>query len=111
MSVDRTDYVIYGWKLPYKLVDDDGNNVDINSDKIEPYINVQSDGYILIQDWMGSSYTVFGKLILQSDSYGFEFKDLNSESNDIHEAQDKLKEILNITSERYPSLFIFTHSS
>lgn len=38
MGVDRTDYIIYGWKLPYGLKNSDGNEIDFFEDKYLPYV-------------------------------------------------------------------------
>lgn len=35
MGVDRSDYIMYGWKLPYKLKDNEGNEIDIWDEKFE----------------------------------------------------------------------------
>jgi len=35
MGVDRSDYIMYGWKLPYKLKDNEGNEIDLFDEKFE----------------------------------------------------------------------------
>ena len=29
MGVDRNDYIVYGWKLPYEILDNDGKEIDL----------------------------------------------------------------------------------
>ena len=29
MGVDRSDYIMYGWKLPYNIKDNNGNKIDL----------------------------------------------------------------------------------
>ena len=35
MGVDRSDYIMYGWKLPYKIKDNEGNEIDLWDEKFE----------------------------------------------------------------------------
>ena len=112
MGVDRQDYIIYGWKLPYELIDNDGNEIDLHSNEIYQYITGNNE-YIMIQDGMCGEYNVFGKLIAcqNNDWDGWDFMKLNIENYNANEAKAKLKEVFNLALEEEPYLFIFSHFS
>jgi len=38
MGLSRTDYIVYGWKLPLNMTDKDGNEINFWDDKFLPYI-------------------------------------------------------------------------
>ena len=38
MAINKTDYIIYGWKLPYMVKDMNGEELDLWDDKFLPYI-------------------------------------------------------------------------
>ncbi len=71
MGVDRSDYLVYGWKMPYEVDDqlseeywDDVNEYDIN----------------FIADGMSGKYIVFGSVIASADdpSEGWGFVELDN---------------------------------
>ena len=103
MSLDRTDYIIYGWKLP---VDMDG--FDYWDDKFLPYTEGHPgvDYTIVLEE--NNKFLAFGKLIGIADEWDFkliDFKNLNPE-----EVQEKYGEVFGVekaTAEPY--LFIFTN--
>ena len=33
MSVDRTDYIVFGWKLPYEMKDSNGEQINFYDDE------------------------------------------------------------------------------
>lgn len=67
MGVERTDYIIYGFKMNPKEVEVFG--VDIWDNKFLPYIEGhQGVQDILVNDAMNGEYLVFGKLINKQES-------------------------------------------
>ena len=114
MSVDRTDFIIYGWKLPYELKNENGD-IDLWDDKFLPFIKGHKGvEYSLISDGMCGNYTVFGKLLGQAtdDSDGWGFINLDLSAINSEEVKSKYKELFEIDiipSEPY--LFIFSHFS
>ncbi len=113
MGYCRKDYIVYGYKLPYDLKDDNGNELHLYDDeKYLPYIEGHKGiGYIIILDQMMGKYVVFGEKIHSADQYnGWGFIDIETTiTKHPMEVQDKLKELLNITIDDYPTLFIFSH--
>lgn len=112
MGVDRTDYLIYGWKLPINFVNSNGP-IDIWDEKFRPYMEGHKGiDFSLIFDGMGGKYTVFGKRIAfatdDGDGWGFMELDL-SKIGSPGFTKDKFKEIFEIEPPSEPSLFIFSH--
>lgn len=112
MSVDRTDFIVYGWKLPYKLKNENGE-IDLWADKFLPFIEGHKGvEYTLISDGMSGEYNVFGKLIAHAtdDGNGWGFKNLDFTATNSEEVKSKYKELFEIdTSPSEPYLFIFSH--
>ena len=111
MCVDRKDYIIYGWKLPYDIKDGKtGEEVNIGEEQYEDYA-YNSEGYTLIQDGMCGEYIVFGELILTSDDYnGWQFTTLDIGEMNSEEAKQKYREVFNVEEPMSEStLFIFSH--
>lgn len=79
MSVYKTDYIVYGWKLPYDCISkEDLNKISEEYDKNNEY-HIE-----LLVDGMGGHYIVFGIVINQSDLFHYadnefywEFEDLD----------------------------------
>jgi hypothetical protein len=114
MSVDRADYIIYGWKLPYELQNSNGEDIDLWDDKFLPMIEGhQGEKFTIVTDGMSGEYTVFGLNIAHSSSYdGWDFYKLNFD-NIISKEELKLKykELFDSEIEEDPYLFIFSHFS
>lgn len=109
MGVDRQDYIMYGWKLPYDLKNADGEDIDV----YDLYEEVEDEGFSLISDGMCGSYNVFGIVINDGgDQYeGWDFVELDIKPIDAGRAKAKLKEIIGENSFGEPKLFIFSHFS
>lgn len=111
MSVDRTDYIIYGWKLPYEIKNDDGV-IDLDDDKFLPLIEGQEgEEFTILQDGMNGEYTVFGLVIaLAYDDGGWVFQELpmtfDQEEKVLSRYQDLFESEPPIDK---PKLFIFSH--
>lgn len=108
MSVDRTDYIVYGWKLPYTTT----NRTRLNSDQCLSMIEGHSgEEFILVLDDMCGDYIVFGKRI-SSDfgkESGWEFIQLDLKNYNSDEVKSKFLEVFGIIPSEEPSLFIFSH--
>lgn len=116
MSVDRTDYIVYGWKLPYQIKNKNGV-IDLWDDKYLPMMKGhKGEEYTIISDGMSGGYTVFGKLIISGgDKYeGWEFNDLSIDKLDANSVKAKYLELFeldDIGGIGEPTLFIFSHFS
>jgi hypothetical protein len=112
MSVDRTDYIVYGWKLPYKLENRNGETLDLWDDKFLPYIEGHKDVECrIISDGMCGDYTVFG-VVLNSggDQYeGWKFEELNIDEIDKEGLEESFESILDIEPTTKPTMFLFSH--
>ena len=108
MGVYRTDYIIQGWKLPWKI-----EGVDFYDDKYLPYIEGHPGiDYILITDGMNGEYNVFGKVISKSEDHGWEFRKLPNMHHRIgYHLTEKYQELFNREPDREPYTFIFSHFS
>lgn len=116
MGVDRTDYIIYGYKMPYDYPTSKGVNI-WDDKKFLPYIEGwKGEDYSLIQDGMGGEYCVFGLRIAHaSEPDGFTFIELPAEGwpNKINEVKAKLNEVFGFNDAELgePKVLIFSHYS
>jgi len=111
MSVSRTDYIMFGWKLPIHLKNKNGA-IDLWADKFLPFIEVPNGAeYALIIDQMCGQYIVFGNLLARAtdDGYCWGFSSLDFSVN--REAVIlKYTELFETdTPPSEPYLFIFSH--
>lgn len=113
MGVDRIDYIVYGWKLPYKITGKNGN-IDLWDDKFLPMIEGhKGEKYCIISDGMCAEYTVFG-INVTSDSdngSGWDFVKLNIKDFDESEVISKYIELFDSKPKTDPELFIFSNYS
>jgi hypothetical protein len=109
MSLDRTDYIVYGWKLPKSMRDKDGNDIDFWDDRFLPYIEGHSgEEYTLVRD---DDFMAFGKLI-GSNYDGWKVTHLDVRNIDIEAIRNKYCEVFDAAgSIAEPYLFIFSHWS
>lgn len=92
MGVDRTDYIVYGYKLPYELKNENGK-IDLWDDKFLPMIEGhQGEEFTLISDGMSGQYNVFGLRIESGgDKYeGWDFVNLDFKNLDAEKVKSKL---------------------
>jgi hypothetical protein len=103
MSVDRTDFIVHGWKLPYKF-----NDIDVWADHLEDYLGGNEKvKYQIIGDGMSGAYMVFGKVISVSSDEGWDFIFLNDISCDVNDMKKVFKTIFKIKPPKEPQTFIF----
>lgn len=120
MSVDRTDYVIYGYKIDPKQLRRMG--VNIHDDKHERMLcGHKEEKYRIVDDQMSGEYVVFGKLIANSDTYtGFKMTQISYQDffddDEIEEIKNRFigtfgfnPEVVDVDDE--PQMIIFTHYS
>jgi len=103
MSLNRTDYIIYGWKLPVKM---DGFNYW--DDKYLPYIEGHPgvDYTIILEE--ENKFLAFGKLIGIAETWDGE--NINFKNLDSDEVKEKYGEIFGVEkASAEPYLFIFTN--
>lgn len=104
MGVDRTDFIMYGYKL--------NDDLDIWDDKFIEYIEWKTDSLALMDGGMNESPNMFGFVIESADKYeGFDVieLDFNIDNNKKEELIEKAKELFNITTE--PKYFVFSRFS
>lgn len=116
MSVDRIDYIVYGYKLPYKLESKTGE-IDIYDDKFLPMVEGhKGEEFTLISDGMYGDYNVFGLLISDDQANeweGWNFTQLDFKNLDPEKVKQKYRELFDPIDEIIPepTLFIFSHFS
>jgi len=114
MGVDRSDYIIYGWKLPYKILDNEGKEIDLYDEKFESMMcGFEGEDYALICDGMCGSYNVFGLNVQSSDEEyeGWDFVDIDIKKFDDDKIITKFIEVFGFEPQTEPKLFIFSHFS
>lgn len=113
MSIDRTDYIVYGWKLPYDMKDSKGNKISFWDEKFLPMIEGhKGEEYSIIIDNMCGNYIVIGKVLASTkESDGWNFIPLKYwDSSEREELKDKYRKMFDIEGGvADPYLFIFTH--
>ena len=118
MGVDRNDYIVIGYKMPYDVKFKNGELLceDIwDDEKYIPMIEGWKDEeFTIISDGMSGKYIAFGKMIDSSDEYqGFDFIELNIDQADFDKVKQRAKEIfpeLEFDFET-PKTLIFSHYS
>ena len=111
MSVDRRDYIIYGWKLPYNMKNRNNEKLNLWDDKFLPLVEGhKNEEFRIIQDQMCGKYTVFGYKVMSNDD-GWEFKDIVfNDSFNYLKLKNRYVELFdNEIPETEPTLFIFSH--
>lgn len=114
MGIDRSDYIVYGWKLPYEILDNEGNKIDLYDEKFESIMcGFEGEDFTLITDGMCGKYNVFGLSVQHcNDEYeGWDFVNLDIASCDAEKVKSKYVELFGIYPTTEPTLFIFSHFS
>lgn len=115
MGVDRADYIVYGWKMPYELLDKDGNEIDLWDPKFESSkCGFPGEEFTLVSDGMCGEYNVFGLRLLHLDDEGegWDFVNLDVlQSLDSEKVKSRYTELFGIEPTSEPTLFIFSHYS
>ena len=108
--IDRTDYIVYGYKIPKTISD----KIDMFDDKYLPMVEGhENEEFSLIIDYMSGTCNVFG-IILERDDDGWDFVDLNFSNLDAKKVKSKYCELFDLEksdSLEEPRIFIFTHLS
>lgn len=114
MGVYRTDYVVFGWKLPFKMkYEVDGKFINFWDEEFIPYIEGRKDAkYILIPDGMGGDYNVFGILVTMDSGHesGWNFvelKDITFKKEEL--ISEYVRLFAPVSPPPDPKLFIFSH--
>jgi len=102
MSLDRTDHIIYGWKLPKEIY-----GFDYWDEKNLPYVEGHVGEKYRIIRGEGHNYTIFGIVI--AESYEWNFVNIDLSEIDNNEILVKFKEIFGYGIEESPTLFIFSN--
>jgi len=113
MGVDRSDYMIYGYKLPADYFESKGIEL-FEGDKYMPYIEGwKGEDYSIVNDQMCGKYVVFGYSIAYANSNGFDFTELPSDGWPVKpdQVKEKFKEVFGFTDESLgePKVLLFTH--
>jgi len=113
MGVERTDYIIFGWKLSDDCRKKINNLNQNNEDLILPYIEGWADcKYRIIEDGMSDEYSVFGIELESADQYnGWDFFEIEIDKikqNDILKLKEEYNKLFGIILDE-PKLFIFSH--
>lgn len=120
MGVDRTDYIIYGFK--FKPNDLKAKGIDIHSDKYLPFIEGHKGiDDVIVYDYMSGEYVVFGKLMHSSnESAGIEFNTISykdfCDDQESDRITSKFKELFGESiyddlQESEPEMYVFSHFS
>jgi len=111
MSVDRTDYIVYGWKLPFDIKNEKNEIIDLWDDKYRSMIEGHpGEEFTIIRDGMCAEYTVFGLSIDQTYDE-WDFVELDIKKYDPKKLKNKYKEMFDNDCKTEPYLFIFSHFS
>lgn len=102
MGLYRTDYIVYGWKLPKEIY-----GFDYWDEKHLPYVEGHVGEKYRIIRGENHNYTIFGYVINVSDEWDFNKIDLSEIDN--NEILLKFKEIFKYDIEETPILFIFSN--
>lgn len=119
MGVDRKDYLMIGYKMPYDVKFSDGNElanlVYEDEEKYMPFCEGwENEPYRIIIDGMSGKYIVFGYPLDESDEYGgFGFRtiDFNEVESRMQETRNKAIEVFNDIDFDFskPEIFCFSH--
>lgn len=118
MSVDRTDYIIIGYKMPYGVKLKSGemlNNLIWDDEKYLPFVEGWiNEDFRIVSDGMSGNYIAFGLEISSSDEYrGFDFIELEINTNDFDRVRSRANELFPDLEFDFsqPKALIFSHYS
>jgi len=117
MSIDRTDYIIYGWKLPHDMKDSNGKNFDYWDDKYLSMIDGhEGEEFIIVRCDGGDVDVAFGKLLAVGgdEELGWGFTPLNFEGLDEEKVKNKYRKLFFLEANEEiadPYVFIFSRFS
>ena len=112
MGVDRSDYLIYGYKMPPGYLKKKGIEL-FEDNKYLPFIEGwKEEDYSIVHDQMCGKYCVFGYKILYANEQGFDFVQLPPAWNvTADKVKSKFVELFGFSPDdlEEPSLLLFTH--
>jgi hypothetical protein len=112
MGVDRSDYMIYGYKLPENYPESKGIEI-FEDEKFLRYIEGwKGEDYSIVHDQMRGKYVVFGYCITYASSAGFDFIELPLEwPVKPEQVKAKFNEVFGFSPEELgePKVLLFTH--
>jgi hypothetical protein len=112
MGVDRSDYLIYGYKMPADYLESKGIELFEDS-KYLPFIEGWKDeDYSIVHDQMSGKYCVFGYKILYTNEQGFDFVQLPPTWNvNADQVKAKFIELFGFSPDdlEEPKPLLFTH--
>lgn len=113
MGVDRSDYMIYGYKLPVNYFKSKGIEL-FEGNKYMSYIEGwKGEDYSIVNDQMAGKYCVFGFSIAHANGQGFDFIELPTDGWPVNANQVKAKfnEVFGFSPEELgePKVLLFTH--
>lgn len=117
MGVDRSDYVIVGYKMPYNLKVN-GEQIEWYDDKYLRFVEGwQDEPFRLVVDGMSGEYAVFGEVLTYSteNDGGVEFTEIDVAAIDFTKVKAKFMELfgefLPPDFPIHPKVLAFTHWS
>lgn len=119
MGVDRTAYVIAGYKMPGKMHHQTtGEKLEVYEDKFMRYVEGRKDEkFSIIHDGMCGNYTAFGVVLVSLGDHDgdTEFEEIDLDSIFFEEIKAKYIELfgdyLPPDAQLYPKILAFNHYS
>ena len=122
MSVNKTDYVLVGIKLPFMKIPNDFDEEDGVGDSLEKYYDDTykdklSEELVIVSDGMGGCYTFIGKVIDRSCDYeGLKIinaiEEFQKHYNDVKDKFWKHEnEMIRSHAGKEISIYVFSHCS
>lgn len=113
MGVDRSDYLIYGYKMPADYLESRG--VELFED--EKYLRFiegwKGETYSIVYDQTRGKYVVFGYSIAHASSGGYDFIELPADGWPVTSEQikEKFREVFGFVPDELgePKVLLFTH--
>jgi hypothetical protein len=96
MSINRTDYVIIGYKIPHNLRNKMGEPIDWFDDKFLPFVEGRINfPFSIILDHTSGDYAAYGKILARAtDDIGFDgFKEIRFVPEDFDDVRDSFVDL------------------
>jgi hypothetical protein len=104
MGLYRSDYIVYGWKLPHDFRD------WYDDEKMLNYVEGNAGNIEIIIDSTHGEYAVFGLVLAYASSNGFDFQLISIIDVGLNQEEllRKYSELFNEDPKEYPQLFVFS---
>lgn len=113
MGLDRSDYIMYGYRLPSTIKNAEGEKIDWFSDRFLPLIEGHQGEEFRIIIGEGTSDIFFGlRLYSATDRNGWDFQHLDFKNLDAEKVKRKYREVFGLVEDvsiAEPYLFIFSN--